>query len=73
LKKNSQRKDIPKPEIGSFYKNSQGHTFEVISVHEKAEFAVVLWVNEEFYSTWNYKAFPPWLERKLTPLEVELL
>jgi hypothetical protein len=64
---------MKKPEVGEFYKNRHGYVYKVVFIDDTSGIAVVEYIDEDIKRTWNYRMFPEQMERKLTPLEVELL
>lgn len=80
MKKNSQKKAMLKPEVGDYYQIFKdkgldyGNIIKILRIEGNEAFYTILdSENIEFRSPWNFVKYPHGVDRKLTPLEVELL
>lgn len=80
MKKNSPKKDIQKPEVGEFYKLFRyrgldyGNIIEILKIEGNIAFYRTLDGSSCVYNSyWDFISFNDVFDRKLTPLEVELL
>ena len=80
MKKNSPKKDIQKPEVGEFYKLFKyrgldyGNIIEILIIEGNVAFYRTLDGSDCVYNSyWDFISFTDVFDRKLTPLEVELL